>query len=119
MGTGGTMAELFFLDHTEDLWQLVPVVLLGLGLVAFGWNHFHNNLKTRKIFGGVMVLFFLSGILGMWLHYKSNTEFELEMYPYLQGFSLFWESMKGAIPSLAPGAMVMLALIGYMSYYKH
>jgi len=112
LGALGTLAELLLLEHT-DLWQLIPVVLLVLGLVIFGWDQFSNKPISRMAFSGVMGLFLVSGLVGIWLHYRSNTEFELEMYPSLHGISLFWESMKGAIPALAPGAMVMLALIGY------
>ena len=118
LGVVGTLAELLLLGHIEDLWQQIPVVLLALGLVIFGWVQFSDTPISRKAFSGVMGLFLVSGLVGIGLHYRSNTEFELEMYPSLEGISLFWESMKGAIPALAPGAMVMLALIGYMITYK-
>lgn len=48
------------------------------------------------------------------MHYQTNVEFEKEMYPGLEGLALFTKSMKGATPSLAPGAMIMLALIGWI-----
>ena len=33
----GTGAELLLLGHTEDRWQLVPVVLLGSGFFVAVW----------------------------------------------------------------------------------
>ena len=55
-----------------------------------------------RVFQTVMLLFLSSGVLGLYLHYRGNVEFELEMYPSLRGFGLFWEALKGATPALAP-----------------
>ncbi|MFB3131882.1 MAG: hypothetical protein ACE10K_05095, partial [Rhodothermales bacterium] len=46
-------------------------------------------------------------------------EFELEMYPTLKGLELFWESIKGATPALAPGTMIQLGLLGWAYTYRH
>jgi hypothetical protein len=46
-------------------------------------------------------------------------EFELEMYPSMAGFELVRESMSGATPALAPGTMLVLALIGLTYSYRH
>ena len=37
LGLLGTGAELILLEHTEDFWQWLPVVLLGGALVLVGW----------------------------------------------------------------------------------
>ena len=34
IGSVGTGVELLLLEHTESAWQIVPVILLGLGVVA-------------------------------------------------------------------------------------
>ena len=34
-----------------------------------------------------MGAFVVSGVVGLWLHYQGNAEFELEMYPSLQGLA--------------------------------
>ncbi|MDX1314396.1 MAG: hypothetical protein R3356_02740, partial [Eudoraea sp.] len=36
-----------------------------------------------------------------------------EMTPSAKGWDLFVESLSGALPALAPGSMIVLALIGY------
>jgi hypothetical protein len=66
-----------------------------------------------------MALMIGAGLLGMWLHYDSNVEFELEMTPSIGAADLFRESMTGAIPALAPGTMIQLGLIGLLSAYRH
>ena len=66
-----------------------------------------------------MVMVLLSGGLGVFLHFKGNIEFEKEMYPSMSGFELIWESLKGATPSLAPGAMALLGIVGLVYCYRH
>lgn len=31
VGTGGLMLELFLLEHTESVWQVIPFVILEIG----------------------------------------------------------------------------------------
>jgi hypothetical protein len=59
-----------------------------------------------------MMLCSIAGFVGFYLHHASNREFELEMYPDRHGWELFVESLQGAIPSLAPGAMLQVGLLG-------
>jgi hypothetical protein len=58
-------------------------------------------------------LYAASGLLGLFFHYRGNAEFELERDASLGGLALFWESITGATPALAPGSMVLLAAVGY------
>lgn len=50
---------------------------------------------------------------------QGNVEFELEMYPDLSGWKLFRDSMMGATPALAPGAMVQIGLVGLAWTFRH
>ncbi|TDI26673.1 MAG: hypothetical protein E2P06_02045 [Acidobacteria bacterium] len=119
IGVVGTGAELLLLGHTEDLWQWVPLMLMAASLVTLGWRVVARGSTSLRIFQGTTILFVLSGVVGLWLHYHGNAEFELEMYPALQGFELFWESVTGATPALAPGTMVELGLLGLVYTYRH
>jgi hypothetical protein len=112
LGVVGTLAELFLLEHTEDLWQLIPVVLLPVGVVALIAVTLKPGVVTLQIMQTVMGLIVVSGVLGVYLHYVGNAEFEREMYASIDGFELFWESLKGATPALAPGAMTLIGLLG-------
>jgi hypothetical protein len=113
VGLIGTGAELLLLGHYDDVWRLVPVVLIPLALVALTWRVASSGVAARRVFRGVLTLCLLSGLLGTFLHYKGNAEFEREMTPDIAGWTLFSESMTGATPALAPGAMMLLALIGF------
>ncbi len=119
MGAVGTGAELLLLGHTEDLWQWVPLVLMAASLVTLGWRVVAPGAGSLRVFRVTMILFVLSGVAGLWLHYTGNAEFELEMYPALQGFELFRESVTGATPTLAPGTMLGLGLLGLVYIYRH
>ena len=110
----GLLAELLLLDHYEGFWQILPIVLLALSMLVMTWYYLSNNAASRKTVKALMYLLIISGIWGTWLHYSGNTEFELEMRPSIAGFKLFWKSMKGATPVLAPGAIIGLGLTGWV-----
>ena len=109
----GTGAELLLLEHTQDAWQKIPVVLIGLALLAFTWFATTGTKVSQQVLRGVMLFFMVSGVLGFALHYNGNMEFELEMYPSMKGTELIWETLKGATPVLAPGSMVATGLLGW------
>lgn len=116
LGTGG---ELILLEHTEDIWMWIPLGLMGgstLLLVVYGITKARWSVQA---FQWLMILFVISGFVGIWLHLKGNMEFELEMYPDIEGFKLLWEALKGATPALAPGTMTQLGLLGLIYTFKH
>ncbi len=119
IGVIGTGVELVLLGHTEDLWQWAPLALIAVSLVVLGWRVVDRRALGVRVFQGTMVLFVLSGVVGLWLHYVGNVEFEREIYPSLRGFDLFRESLTGATPTLAPGTMLELGLLGLAYTYRH
>ena len=118
-GVVGTGAELILLEHMEDGWMWIPLVLMGLSVLSIAAYGTTGASWALRIFQGIMLLFIVSGFIGIWLHYKGNVEFELEMYPSIKGLELFWEAMKGATPALAPGTMTQLGLLGLIYTFKH
>ena len=119
LGLLGTSAELLLLQHYEDGWQVAPLVLIGAALILLVLNGVSPGRATIRGIQTVMALFVISGFAGTALHYKANSEFEREMDPALAGFRLFRESLSGATPTLAPGTMIELALIGFAYTYRH
>ena len=118
-GVVGTGAELILLEHTEDIWQWTPIVLLAVSVPLAGSLWFVSARWLIRSFRGIMVLFVASGALGLYQHYQGNVEFELEMYPSMSGFELVWEALKGATPSLAPGTMMLLGMLGLIYTFRH
>ena len=107
----GTGAELILIDHYEDGWQLVPIILIGLSLLLFVVLRWAPKLVL--VFKVLMGLCVISGIIGAWLHLKANMEFGSELHASSTGWTLFVDSLSGALPTLAPGSMIVFGLIGY------
>jgi hypothetical protein len=116
----GTAADLILLDHYEDFWQLVPLGIIGLGLVSVAAAAMKGGAGAVMLMRITMALFICAGLLGMGLHYIGNSEFQLEMDPSLHGWSLFMKSITSkAPPALAPAAMIQMGLLGLLYTYKH
>lgn len=114
LAMAGILVELLLLEHFEDAWQLVPLVLLGFGLAALPWHAMAPSATTARVWRTLMALFILAGLVGFYMHYSGNVEFELEQTPSAARWVLFREAMMGATPALAPGVMIQIGLIGLL-----
>ena len=119
IGTIGLGTELLLLDHFEEWRQQVPLVLLALGLILLAVRLLYRGAIILRLFRWTMLAFVLGGMVGLWFHLSSNMEFELEMHPTLSGLELLFKALSGAMPALAPGALVQLGLIGFLYTYQH
>ncbi|TDQ33363.1 hypothetical protein [Zeaxanthinibacter enoshimensis] len=109
----GTGLELVLIDHYEDLLQLIPLVCIALAMVLVLVLLFYRTRFTIGFFKLVLGVSALSGLYGTFLHLQANYEFEQEMQPTADDWHLLVESLSGALPALAPGSMIVLALLGY------
>ena len=120
IGMTGTSLELLLLKHDEDFWQLVPLVLLGAGVVVVLWRMLSGSQSSAMVLRVLMILFLASGATGIYLHYDANVEFQRETDPSLSGRALLWSVLQAKVPpALAPGVMVQLALVGLAYTYRH
>lgn len=119
LGILGLAAELVLLEHTEDRLQWIPLVALGIGLVLSVAVALRPGRPVLRAFQAVMAAFVAAGVLGVYLHYRGNVEFELESDPALGGAKLLWAALHGATPALAPGALAQLGLLGLVLTYRH
>lgn len=113
-GSLGTGAELLLMAHTDGTWQRMPLVLLAAGCLTLLLYLARPTRAIRRVFLGLMVMIAMSGAAGVVLHVTSNLEFAKELDPELSGGALVGESLTGATPALAPGAMVLLATVGWV-----
>jgi hypothetical protein len=118
-GTGGLLLELVLLEHYDSVWKCVPLVLLGIMLADGLILWWRPSAGAVRVFQALMMLCLASGAAGLYLHYRGNVEFERERDPRLHGLPLFWDALRGATPSLAPGAMAQLGLLGLIVGYRH
>ena len=119
IGAAGLEVELLLLKHYESAWQVTPLVLLGVVLAAAALVWRRPSPRTVRFFQATMLLCMAAGVVGLFLHYRGNVEFELERESSLQGLRLFWKAVRGATPALAPGAMAQLGLLGLVYGYRH
>jgi hypothetical protein len=118
-GVIGMTVELLLLGHVESTSQWIPVVLLGASAVLLAWHAAAPSRTTVRVLQAAMVLFIVTGGIGVGLHYDGNVEFELEMAPDAQGLELISRTLTGATPVLAPGMMTLLGLVGLAVVYRH
>ena len=119
VGIVSTGVELALLGHYEDAVQLSPLLLLVAGLVVAVWQAVLPGAASVRVLQFVMVLFVASSLIGVGYHYAGNEEFERELYPGMEGLTLFRESLSGATPTLAPGSMMLLGFVGLIYAHRH
>ena len=119
-GMMGTGIDLLLLDHYEEIWQMAPLLLIVAGLAAAAAVAARPAPWSISALRWTMVLFIVSGIAGIALHYNGNREFQREMDPALTGWPLVVKVMTAkAPPALAPASMIQLGLLGMLFTYRH
>jgi len=119
IGIVGLEIELALLRHADSFSQLIPHIVLLIGLLAAVTVYLRPSGATLRAFQAIMWLFVVIGVLGVFFHLKGNVEFATERDPSLSGLRLIWKVLRGATPALAPGALSQLGLLGLIYTYKH
>lgn len=119
LGIVGLIVELLLLEHTDSLTQWIPLVSLGVGVVITLAAAIRPTRGTLRAFQMVMAVFVAAGTFGLYFHFKGNIEWALERDPELSGLPLIWKALTGATPTLAPGALAQLGLLGLIYAYRH
>ncbi|MFL5530109.1 MAG: hypothetical protein ACJ791_12150 [Gemmatimonadaceae bacterium] len=119
LGVAGLWVELLLLRHAESASQLIPHVALGVGVLSTAAVLFRPTPGALRFFQLVMLIFLVTGALGIYLHYHGNVEFAVERDPSLTGAKLVWKALRGATPALAPGALAQLGLLGLIFTHRH
>lgn len=111
----GTTVELVLLKHYEDGWQIIPIVLMTLSAGIFIAIKIRPVGRLIGLFRFLMAACALSGLWGILLHFNVNREFAAELRPSEPPTTIWMKSLSGALPVMAPGSMVVFALIGYLN----
>jgi hypothetical protein len=113
LGMGGLLAELSLIAHYADLTQSIPIALLAAGLVVIFIDLGARRPWTRVLMQIVMVSILAAGALGIYFHFHGSREFQIEMDPQMRGTRLVWHVLRAkSPPTLAPGSMVQLGILG-------
>jgi hypothetical protein len=119
IGVLGTIGELIFLRHIDKPAQWIPLVFLGAAVPILVWHAAAPGAASVRVLQGLMLAFMALGVIGVGLHYDGNVEFERELHPDERGWEFIRKTVAGATPVLAPGTMVLLALVGLAHAYHH
>jgi hypothetical protein len=119
LGAVGLLIELALLEHFDSTAQWIPLALLVVVIGSAIAAGLQRAPRAVRFFQMVMALCVVTGVVGVFLHYRGNVEFELERDGSLHGLRLFWDAIRGATPALAPGALSQLGLLGLAYTYRH
>ncbi len=114
-----TPAELILLGHTHSVAQWVPFVSSFLGLVACGWvlvDPSPSRIRAARI---VSVAIIISGLFGALMHFRANMLLELEIHPNWTFTDAIWDAIQGSAAFLAPGILILGALLVLGAAYRH
>ncbi|MGQ0600815.1 MAG: hypothetical protein ACT4QE_03860 [Anaerolineales bacterium] len=114
----GIVVELWLTEHTEGI-QFVPFVLCGLGLAVVLLTLFRPQRVTLLSVRIVMVLVALGSLFGIYEHIDYNAAFYMEIHPNAASGDVLWGALSGANPLLAPGILVLTALLAIAATYQH
>ena len=116
----GTAAELLFLEHFEDAWQVVPLALIGVACLVLVWHGLRRSAGSIQALRITMVAAIASAAIGLMLHYRGAAEFQLEIDRSQHGPSLWLKVLRAKTPpALAPGVMAHVGLLGLAYTYRH
>jgi hypothetical protein len=115
----GTIAELWFAEHTESRTQLIPFVLCGLGFLSAAWVLLMPNRLSFYTLRVVMVTALGGSLYGMYQHLSNNLAFELEIRPNATRSDVWMDALKGVNPLLAPAILALVAVLAMAATYQH
>jgi len=116
---GGTVAELWMVEHTEDPVQFVPFVLCGLGALAAVAVLLRPRRATVWALRASAGLLVLGSLLGGYLHVEGNAALQREINPGAAGMDAVMGALGGPNPLLAPGVLAIAGVIALAATYRH
>jgi hypothetical protein len=90
---------------------------LGLGVVAFAY--FRPSYDSIKAMHRSMMIIGVCSFIGFYEHMANNFAFQIEIQPNSTIWLLIVATFNGGIPILAPGILLLGAVIGLTAIYKH
>jgi len=119
LGIAGTEIELLLLKHFDGYKQFAPLILLTVSLLVLAWYGLTKSATSLRALQCTMVACLVSGGVGVILHFIGNIEYAQDSNPSIAGSELYLEAVMGSTPTLAPGTMVQLALVGLAFTFRH
>ena len=103
--------ELGMSGHTEEFVQWIPFIASGLAIASVVIWRIFGKPWTLVMVKGVMLSVCATCFWGIYEHFIHNLEFELEIRPGTAWTDVFWSTMLGASPLLAPGILFLAGIM--------
>lgn len=111
--------ELILVDHYEEWQQVLPFVMIAVGLAAAGWawaSPAGLSLRSAR-WAGVFAT--ITALAGVYFHVEGNLGFAREVRPDEGGLALAWDALSGGNPLLAPGMIALAGVLAAAATYRH
>jgi hypothetical protein len=114
-----TVLELTFVGHWNENIQFLPFALCAAGLTSTGWALLQPGKPAVAVMRGSMLVIGVCSLIGFYEHLSNNYSFWIEIQPNATLAELLNATFTGGIPVLAPGILLLGAVIGLAALYKH
>jgi hypothetical protein len=118
LGAVGTLADLALTKHWKEPTQWPPLVLLVAIGSAAGWALAAGSRAAWRAVQGVSWACLPATAAGLFFHVRANVEWARDDNAALAGWPLVRDTLFGTLPTLAPGAMLYLGLIGLLAAWR-
>lgn len=116
----GTFVDMLLFEHYETLWQKIPLVLLGIAALTLTGHLAVKNQITLRAFRSAMLLLIFGGAAGIFFHARASAEFHGEIASTTSRWQLASAVLHSKVPpTLAPGGLIQMGLIGLAATYRH
>jgi hypothetical protein len=118
-GLLGALAELILLRHYESPAMLAPFATIAAAGIAAVARLLRPSPRTVWWLRLAMMPLLAASVAGAYLHYRGGVAFQADMDPTLPPWRMFWKVLHmQAPPTLAPGVLAQLGLLGLASTYR-
>lgn len=118
LGALGTLADLLLAKHWKELTQWPPLVLLVVMALAAGWVLAAGSAAAWRALVVSSWTCLPATAAGLFFHIRANVEWARDDQPALAGWPLVRDTLFGTLPTLAPGAMLYLGLVGLLAAWR-
>jgi hypothetical protein len=116
LGLLALVLELWLIGHTESVTQIVPLVTLPAAAVALVAVVIGDARRGLGLLRAVLLTAVATGVAGVALHLYESWAFQLEIDPFAAPLARAVAALRAqSPPSLAPGQIALLALLGWAS----
>jgi len=110
----GTVVELVASRHYDELTQLIPFLMCGLGVVTVVLAWQRPSGRMVRLARAYLWLALGASLLGVYFHVQANIAFVTDFKPDASWPEKLRAGFEGRDPILAPGMLLLAGLVGLL-----